>query len=421
VTRAVADAGRALRAGDDPRRLARRLLAAHDRFVSTGVPDPVVRPLVAESWQRALAGGLDPEHSRAPLDLVDDALEHRRTDHPLAPAMTVIRRLLGDDAADAGLLVAVSDADGRLLWVEGHSGLRGRAEDMHFVPGARWSEDAAGTNAPGTALALDRPVQIFGAEHLLRQVTAWSCTAAPIHDPLTGGVLGALDITGGNEVAAPHTLALVRATVAAVEAELRAPADRYAGPRLDVLGTAGAVLHLGGTRTRLGLRHAEILAILAAHPDGLDGPALSVALHEFDGPAVTLRAEISRLRVVLGGDLLKSRPYRLDATVRTDADVVRSLLVRGAVAEAVERYSAPLLPRSEAPAVVAMRLELHEQVRAAALRSADPSVLLTFGQRSHGRLDWDVWTAAGRALPPADPRRALVAGHLAWLDAELAG
>ena len=115
--------------------------------------------------------------------------------------MPVIRRLLIDDAADAGLLVAVSDAAGRLLWVEGCPSLRARAEGMRFLPGADWSESSAGTNAPGTALALGEPVQIFGPEHLVRQVTPWSYSAAPIREPDTGAVLGVLDVTGSAEVA----------------------------------------------------------------------------------------------------------------------------------------------------------------------------------------------------------------------------
>lgn len=86
--------------------------------------------------------------------------------------------------------MAVSDDAGRLLWVEGSPGLRSRAESMNFVEGANWSEAHAGTNAPGTALATDHAVQIFGHEHWNRIVQPWSCTAAPIHDPSTGRVLG---------------------------------------------------------------------------------------------------------------------------------------------------------------------------------------------------------------------------------------
>ena len=42
-----------------------------------------------------------------------------------------------------------------------------------------------------------------------------------MHDPVTGVLLGAIDVTGGDHVASPHVLTLVRATVAAVESELR--------------------------------------------------------------------------------------------------------------------------------------------------------------------------------------------------------
>ena len=48
-----------------------------------------------------------------------EAIDRLRETHPLAPALPVIRRLLVDDAADTGVVVAVSAADGTLLWVEG--------------------------------------------------------------------------------------------------------------------------------------------------------------------------------------------------------------------------------------------------------------------------------------------------------------
>ena len=72
---------------------------------------------------------------------------------------------------------------------------------MNFVEGAVWDESHAGINAPGTALALDHAVQIFSAEHFRPTVQAWTCAAAPIHDPATGRILGIVDITGGDIVA----------------------------------------------------------------------------------------------------------------------------------------------------------------------------------------------------------------------------
>jgi hypothetical protein len=47
--------------------------------------------------------------------------------------MQVIRRLLVTDAEADRMIVAVTDAEGRMLWVEGDRALRSRAESMHFV------------------------------------------------------------------------------------------------------------------------------------------------------------------------------------------------------------------------------------------------------------------------------------------------
>jgi transcriptional regulator of acetoin/glycerol metabolism len=111
--------------------------------------------------------------------------------------------------------MAVGDADARLLWVEGHPVLRRRAERMNFVEGAAWEERWAGTNAPGTAMALNRPVQIVAAEHYCHVVQPWTCSAAPIRDPHTHDVLGFVDLTGGDHLGTPVSLALVRAVALA--------------------------------------------------------------------------------------------------------------------------------------------------------------------------------------------------------------
>jgi transcriptional regulator of acetoin/glycerol metabolism len=416
--------------GADPAVLSRYLNRAHDDFVATGSTDASLRTLVQESWRRSVAGGLDPEQARAQIRLDDQALAAIRDAHPLAAGMPVIRRLLVESAADAGLLVAVSDAAGQLLWVEGSSTLRTLAEGMHFLPGADWSESSVGTNAPGTALALDRPVQIFGPEHLARQVTPWSCSAAPIHDPDTGAVLGVLDLTGGDEVVTPQSLTLVRATVAAVEAELRierlSPAPRtsvaasgWATPSLDVLGGHGATLRHGATTTRLSLRHSEILLLLAESGDGLTTAELAVALSDDEQPQVTVRAELSRLRTVLGPLTLASRPYRIENAIETDVAAVRRDLDDGRLRRAVARYRGPVLPTSSAPGVVRRRDELHADVRSRLLAGGDADALLSFADTAHGRDDFEVWERVLSVLPPSSPRHAQVLAHVAHLDDEL--
>jgi transcriptional regulator of acetoin/glycerol metabolism len=417
--------------GSDAASLARRLAGLHDDFLATGHIAPTVRPVVADSWRRSLVGGLDPETGAVPVPLGPDVLDALRRRSPLARTMPVIRRLLVDAATDAGLVVAVTDPHGQILWLEGDARLRTRAEAMHFVAGADWSEARAGTNAPGTALRTGRGVQILGPEHLVRQVTPWSCTAVPIRDPDTRAVLGALDITGGPEVAGPQTLALVRATVAAAEAELRI--DRLRGRhdshrvhaqalpgRLAVLGRSQALLERAGRTSVLSLRHSEMVLVLSEHRGGLTGGELEAALSTTALSAVTVRAEVSRLRSTLGEEMLASRPYALRAPLETDVAQVRLALTAGRLREAVAAYAGPVLPASEAPGVVELRDDLRLLLRERLVGSGDAEALLAYAQSPEGRDDHGVWTAAADALPAGSALRTFVEQHLLELDRLLA-
>ena len=414
--------------GADPAAAKRAAAGAHESFVCTGRAAGI-RPVVLDSWRRCARSGVDPEHIGPAITLSTEQLRRQRHDHPLAAALPLIRSLLVEPAADAGQIVALADAAGRLLWVEGHHGLRSRAEQMGFLPGACWLEEEAGTNAPGTALALDHPVQIFAGEHFSRVVHSWSCAAAPLHDPVTGAVLGVLDVTGGDHVAAPQALTLVRAAAAAVEAELRlqrrSPAVRRhprpqsrpaASARLQVLGRDRALLVTADGREReLAPRHSEILLLLARHPEGLTADALGALLHEEEAARVTVRAEMSRLRRLVGAPLVASRPYRLTVAVTTDADDVRRLLARGAHRQALHRCPGPVLPRSEAPGVVEEREALAGELRAVLLRHAGPELLAEWALRPEVRTDPRILQAALKALPPGSPRRTLLSAGLAAL------
>jgi transcriptional regulator of acetoin/glycerol metabolism len=409
----------------------RRLRAAHERLV-TGTGDPadgMVRDVVRASWRRSLGSGVDPDGCAPPVDLLDDDLIAYREAHPLATVMPVIRRLLVEDAEDDKMIVAVTDAGGRLLWVEGDPGLRSRAEGMHFIAGACWSEDVAGTNAPGTALAIDHAVQFFGSEHFRRPVQPWSCSAAPVHDPVTGVLLGAIDVTGGDHVASPHVLTLVRATVAAVESELRwqhrdqlqrgtarrPPPMQRVAPRLDVLARERARLTLPTGPLELSLRHSELLLLLAEAAvagEGRTTAQLAAECHAADTAAVTVRAELSRLRHLIGPELVGSRPYRLLGRIDTDLDQVRRLLARGSVGSALERYPGAVLPASRAPAVATARERVSALLRQAVLRSRRPELLLRYAQLPEARDDVVVWQTCVDWLPASSPRRAAAASHL---------
>ena len=142
--------------------------------------------------------------------------------HPLAAALPVIEDSLTAIADESAHLIVISDADGLLLWIGGNAQVRMAAADsMNFTEGALWSENGAGTNAIGTALAADHAVQVFAAEHFNEIVQAWTCAAAPVHDPDTGQLLGIVDLTGKMTTVHPHSLALANTTARAVESQLR--------------------------------------------------------------------------------------------------------------------------------------------------------------------------------------------------------
>ncbi|MEU8713239.1 GAF domain-containing protein [Streptomyces sp. NPDC048663] len=407
----------ALEPGTDPAERVRVLRRAYETFATAGTVPRPVRSVVAESWRRSARAGVGPEGA-ARVELTDGDLGAYRAEHPLARVMPLVRELMGTFAADGEHLLAVCDADGRLLWVEGDPATRRRADQMNFVPGARWSESEVGTNAPGTAVALDRPVQVFAAEHFIRRVQPWTCAAAPVHDPRTGRVLGAIDITGGDQLAHPHSLGFVQAVARAAESQLAlldppAPVDEP--PALTALGRDEAELRLDGRRIRLGRRHSELLVLLSRHPEGLTGDELLCALYEDESVTpVTLRAELARLRKLLGPGLLASRPYRLTAPVESDARVVERRLEAGAVTAAVTAYPGPLLPASQAPAVVLLRRRLADGLRAALIARRDPDLLADWAHAPWGEDDVQVWRALAAVRPTA-----VVRSRLAALESEL--
>jgi hypothetical protein len=409
----------ALDHGTDPAERIRQVGRAHERFLSGEVAVPQIRSVVAESWKRS-ADALPGPDNTAPIDLSDGELEEYRAAHPLARVLPVFRDLLGGPAGDGDHLMAVCDAYGRLLWVEGGPSMLRGAERMNFVPGARWDEEHAGTNAPGTAIAVDHSLQIFATEHFSRPVQRWTCAAAPIHEPGSGRLLGAIDLTGGDHLANPHSLALVRATALAAETYLggHLPPPASAG-RVLALGRNEATLTYGGARQRLGRRHSELLVLLLAHPEGRTGEDLGVDLYGDDVSPVTVRAELSRLRRTLGPELLESRPYRLRAELDADFRTMTRLLERGRVAEALDEYAGPLLPFSDAPGVTRLRRLVDDQLRAALLGTRDHSLIRAWLHTPWGADDLEMWAEYTKLLPHGSPARPLAASRVRQLDAEL--
>lgn len=440
---------------------ARESLVALERAHESAVTDRVfqtgVRKLVQDSWQRSLSLSLDPGSVAPERALTDVELRDLRNQHPLAAVLPVVHNLLIRHALDAELLVAIGDESGRLLWIDGDRVLRRQVEEMLFVEGADWSEQRVGTSAPGTALALDRGIQIRRAEHFNALAHPWSCTAVPIHDPDTGKILGVIDITGGDQAVAPQTLPLVEAAVAAMEAELRiqrldghrtiasdrtdaraprrssiallpAPGRNLVPVGFGVLGSDYGHLESGGMAIDVSPRHAEILTLLAWHREGLSADRLAFLLSDQTGSGQnnsvdTLRAEMVRVRKVLEQVsppvVIGSRPYRMQFPVELDAQRVLAFLERGAHRVALAAYRGPVLPNSLSPGIIDIRTEVSARLREAMLTDASVDLLLEYARSEEATYDSEVWRACLELLPARSPKRATVVARLKRIDDEL--
>jgi GAF domain-containing protein len=395
-----------------------------------------VREIVADSWLRSVAAGIKADTSDPPITLDRSVLRQYRAEHPLAQIFPLLSDVLGQAALECDAVMAVADEQGQLLWVSGSTDVLRRAEAISFVEGAQWDEAHAGTNAPGTALRLDSPVTIRAAEHFVRPVQRWSCAAAPIHDLTTGRILGVVDVTGGDDIGSAQTSAMIRAAARMAEAELAriaavrqpwgsatamAPSQARAagGLHLQALGRPDLVLAAAGRSLRLSLRHSEILAVLATHPGGLSGDELAVMLYPGDISPATLRAEVVRLRSLLGADVLASRPYRLCSEVTSDWAAVAARLAAGDLAGALTLYPGPLLPPSEAPEVVRLRADLHGWLRALVLADGGQELAVNWTQSRWGADDLEMWHRQCALLPSRSPLRPRAEAMVERLDAEL--
>lgn len=346
---------------------------AHQAFLSgdrIGVRH-VVRDEVLESWERSLRH-VAPHLDHAPVH--DDAPTRWRSG-PMAQAFRTVEDEVAQIAHDGDFVAAVTDETGAIVWVAGGRTMRRRAEEVAFLPGGRWDEEAVGTNALALALTSGRPWAVRATEHFSPMVQDWVCYSAPIRDPSTGSPVGVLDLSTtfarANPLALSTVTALARNLELVLEARTGGRPTGGAAPvlRLEVLGRGDA--SIDGVRLALPPRQVELLTLLALHPGGLTLEALHDRLHgDRAANPNTTKAELSHLRRTVGAHL-GSRPYRLDGAWTCDHAEVLDALRLGRVDDALVRYGGPLLPRSDAASIQEHRHALDVAIRGAVL--ADPT------------------------------------------------
>ncbi len=179
-----------------------------------------LRPTIVESWRRSLATGLDPTDVLAPIEEDESTVLERWFEHPLGSLTHVLTEQLRKVAEESQSIAVITDASGLVLRRVGDDGLKERAAEMNLVEGARYSEAVDGTNGIGTALAADHAFQVFAFEHFNERHHQWVCSGAPVHDPVSGELVGLIDLSSLWKLAHPRSLELATAAARTIEQHL---------------------------------------------------------------------------------------------------------------------------------------------------------------------------------------------------------
>jgi hypothetical protein len=351
------------------------LRAASPTPTSRSIP---VHEGISSSWQRSSL--LVPTERRtAPLVASSSSWQQSAYGHAIMACEAELKSLV----KDSGMVAAVADNGGKILWTDCSKPMQSNAERVHFVPDSLWDEGSVGTNALALALRSKHSVCVYSSEHFMPSVQDWVCYAAPIIDRGTGQTLGVIDLsTTWDKHSALGVLAAERLAdrISTVLGELQKHQLQ-----LKMLGTTQVLLN--GKKIPLSPRQIEILCVLALCPEGLNLDSLHHALYGDRPISVgTLKTEISQLREAIGG-AIGSRPYRFLVDVSADFLELENALDAGYVEAALRGYHGVFLARSESPLLLAWRYSIESRLSDIIFHATDTDLLLRYFGKTPEAID----------------------------------
>jgi transcriptional regulator of acetoin/glycerol metabolism len=198
------------------------VMKAWEDYLGGRAVEPQIRSVIARSWERCSAIGIDPARPGSKTILESDEFEQRlqRNRTLLRVAAEVV-----DDARQlllgTGSMLVITDLDGVILCAVGDPQTIDAGHEINLIVGADWSEANAGTNGIGTSLAAHAPVLIHGPEHFCSSTKLWTCVGSPVRNPVDGEFLGLIDVSGRKNTFQQHNLAFAVMVARRIEAILR--------------------------------------------------------------------------------------------------------------------------------------------------------------------------------------------------------
>ena len=185
-----------------------RLAEARDRFLAAEPVDrAAVREPILASWWRSRQFNVAADH----IDL--SYLHDPDLKGTLARAADPVLRQLHEQLDGQPISIILTDAHGLVLTrLTGDSSLERHLDGVKLAPGFSYAEELVGTNGIGTALEGGQPAHVFGHEHYAENLEDLACAGVPIHHPISGKTIGAVDLTCWRKDADPLLVALVKTT-----------------------------------------------------------------------------------------------------------------------------------------------------------------------------------------------------------------
>jgi transcriptional regulator of acetoin/glycerol metabolism len=189
-----------------------RLAQARVRFL-TGEPiEPgQVRDTILASWRRSLQWHVAAD--RVGLSYVRDP----DLDTPLTRTALPVLQNLHENLQGEPVSVILTDAHGvALSRLTANRDLERHLDRIQLAPGFSYAEEFVGTNGIGTALESGQATHVFGPEHYAEHLEDLACAAVPIRHPISGQVVGAVNLTCWRKDAGRLLIALAQSTAGQV-------------------------------------------------------------------------------------------------------------------------------------------------------------------------------------------------------------
>jgi transcriptional regulator of acetoin/glycerol metabolism len=192
------------------------------RFLTSERAEPGrVRPPILASWHRSRA--LDVAADRIELPYAGDP----DRDTPLTRSAEPVLRRLHEQLSGQRVSIVLTDHSGLVLGRRTADGQLERYLDVvRLAPGFSYAEKFVGTNGIGTALEAGAPTEVFGHEHFAENLELLACAGAPIHDPISGRLVGVIDLTCWRRDAESLLLTLAKSTAQHIEQALLVASGR---------------------------------------------------------------------------------------------------------------------------------------------------------------------------------------------------